>query len=174
MFTDLLPILVPARPWPVWLTSHPAGPRGQRTALAPGIWINTTPAWVGAAVFDSHTDLPPVRTEEAEIPHHGITLPEWHTWSLCAGMGVAAFFGSDAEERPTMKRSELAAARVVCAACPVKRECLTWAIDPVTEERHGVWGGTSGRQRTQMKKQLLAGAIADDLIDRWFASWLAA
>lgn len=38
----------------------------------------------------------------------------------------------------------------VCAVCPVQAECLDYAL--THDERHGVWGGTSERQRDRLRR----------------------
>ena len=43
----------------------------------------------------------------------------------------------------------VAAARAVCAICPVSGECLEYAMG--NNEQHGIWGGTTGRQRRRIK-----------------------
>lgn len=40
-------------------------------------------------------------------------------------------------------------AKTVCIGCPVKEECLTFALDECIDE--GVWGGTSERERKRMR-----------------------
>lgn len=42
------------------------------------------------------------------------------------------------------------AARAVCARCPVRVDCLEYALD--NDEHYGVWGGTSERERRRMRK----------------------
>lgn len=45
-------------------------------------------------------------------------------------------------------RREVAEAKAVCAACPVKTECLDYALDH--DEEHlgkGIWGGTTYEER---------------------------
>jgi hypothetical protein len=42
-------------------------------------------------------------------------------------------------------------ARRICRRCPVKAECLAYALK--YNERDGVWGGTSVRERRALKKQ---------------------
>ena len=39
-------------------------------------------------------------------------------------------------------------AKAVCAKCPVRAECLTWAL--TNNERFGVWGGLSERERRKV------------------------
>lgn len=40
---------------------------------------------------------------------------------------------------------QIAQAKAVCACCPVRRECLQYAL--ATHQVHGVWGGTSEEER---------------------------
>lgn len=42
-------------------------------------------------------------------------------------------------------------ALVVCAKCPVREDCLEHALE--TEERHGIWGGMTERQRAREIKR---------------------
>jgi WhiB family redox-sensing transcriptional regulator len=44
-----------------------------------------------------------------------------------------------------------ATAKAICAACPVANDCLEYALDAGIE--HGIWGGTSERQRRVMRRQ---------------------
>ena len=41
------------------------------------------------------------------------------------------------------------AAKAVCAECPVRAECLNYALENC--ERFGVWGGKSEKQRRRMR-----------------------
>jgi len=41
-------------------------------------------------------------------------------------------------------------AQEVCATCPVKLRCLDYALAARIE--HGVWGGTSSRQRSRINR----------------------
>jgi WhiB family transcriptional regulator, redox-sensing transcriptional regulator len=40
-------------------------------------------------------------------------------------------------------------AKKVCARCPVRLECLAWAL--THNEEFGVWGGTSEQERRRMR-----------------------
>ncbi|MEY2243496.1 WhiB family transcriptional regulator [Streptomyces sp. SAS_267] len=42
-------------------------------------------------------------------------------------------------------------AKAVCAGCPVREECLRWALD--TGQTVGVWGGTSEAERRALARR---------------------
>ena len=48
---------------------------------------------------------------------------------------------------------QIDAARQVCAACPVRTECLEYALS--TNQDSGVWGGTSEEERRSLRRQWL-------------------
>lgn len=39
----------------------------------------------------------------------------------------------------------------ICAVCPVRVQCLTWAL--AHDVRHGVWGGLSQKERSRLRNQ---------------------
>ncbi|WP_210115468.1 WhiB family transcriptional regulator [Mycobacterium sp. DL99] len=45
-------------------------------------------------------------------------------------------------------------AKAICGTCPVKAPCLQWALD--RDERFGIYGGATERDRRRMKKELAA------------------
>lgn len=61
--------------------------------------------------------------------------PEWRL-ANCISVGTEAFY-EDGDPSDVRRR--------VCDRCPIKRECLDYALE--TAERWGVWGGKSSRQR---------------------------
>lgn len=64
----------------------------------------------------------------------------WHTLAACRGMDTTIFYprvGENATE-----------AKLVCAGCDVRAECLTTALaDEATGHRFGVRGGLTPRER---------------------------
>lgn len=40
-------------------------------------------------------------------------------------------------------------AKAICAQCPVRAQCLEWAME--SGERFGVWGGLSERERVVLR-----------------------
>ena len=72
-------------------------------------------------------------------------IPEWVDDALCAQTDPDAFY----PEKGAGK-AEHDKAKHVCAKCPVRSDCLEWAIS--TDERYGIWGGLSERQRRRVKE----------------------
>jgi WhiB family transcriptional regulator, redox-sensing transcriptional regulator len=72
--------------------------------------------------------------------HH---TPPWMQHGRCRSLSPAEFFPSDGVgvER----------ARRICAECPVKAECLEYALTFRID--HGVWGGCSERERRRILRQ---------------------
>jgi WhiB family redox-sensing transcriptional regulator len=71
----------------------------------------------------------------------GVPDTEWMQRGLCRSTPLVNFF-------PTAGAG-VAVARKVCAKCPVRAECLEYAIqEGVT---HGVWGGASDRERQRIR-----------------------
>lgn len=61
----------------------------------------------------------------------------WMAEGLCAQTDPDAFFPG--------KGGSWREAKAVCAACPVLAECRDYSLEH--DERFGIWGGTSPRQR---------------------------
>lgn len=47
-------------------------------------------------------------------------------------------------------------AKAVCRRCPVRWECLTYALE--TRQRHGVWGGLTAEERVLLIRKIRADA----------------
>lgn len=66
--------------------------------------------------------------------------------AACQGADPDLFFNERGD------KASLAAARLICADCPVNAECLNHALD--NRELHGVWGGTTEKDRRAMRRNL--------------------
>ena len=98
---------------------------------------------------------------------HRVTLwpeaPEWHARAACRGSDVD-FFPSRAEvpdgvplTRGTSVTLEaIDACTAICDECPVRSECLEFAL--TNNERFGVWGGLTFRQRARIRRHRRMGA----------------
>jgi WhiB family redox-sensing transcriptional regulator len=70
--------------------------------------------------------------------------PPWVDDALCAETDPECFFPE--------KGGSTREAKAVCSRCPVAAPCLDWALEH--EERFGIWGGLSERERRKVAKQL--------------------
>lgn len=46
-----------------------------------------------------------------------------------------------------------AAARALCFACPLRTDCLSWALDHPAWTTHGIWGATTPERREQLRSE---------------------
>lgn len=69
----------------------------------------------------------------------------WQDKGLCAQTDPEAFFPERGESTKDAKR--------ICLGCEVKDECLQYALD--NDERFGVWGGMSERERRRLKRGII-------------------
>lgn len=69
---------------------------------------------------------------------------EWQLLGACRGEDTELFFHPEGERGPRRNNRE-AAAKAVCARCPVMDLCRAHAL--ATREPYGVWGGLSEHER---------------------------
>ncbi len=67
----------------------------------------------------------------------------WQADALCAQTDPEAFFPE--------KGGSTRDAKKVCSSCMVKSECLEYALE--NDERFGIWGGLSERERRRVRKR---------------------
>lgn len=68
---------------------------------------------------------------------------DWMADGKCHELPPSIFFPSDGVG--------VEVARKICAECPVKEPCLEYAMYHRVD--HGVWGGTSERERRRMARR---------------------
>lgn len=73
--------------------------------------------------------------------HDPINDDTWMDHALCQDVDPGVFFPERGQPTAPAKR--------ICAACPVRAECLSYAVDRYMT--HGIWGGTSERERRQIR-----------------------
>ncbi len=69
----------------------------------------------------------------------GFAREPWRAQAACQGAGPDLFFPPDAGEAAAHATWSPAPAQAVCATCPVRTDCLDWAV--ATRQPDGVWGG---------------------------------
>ena len=67
----------------------------------------------------------------------------WQTDSLCAQTDPEAFFPE--------KGGSTRDAKKICTSCEVRTRCLEYALE--NDERFGIWGGLSERERRKLRKR---------------------
>jgi len=78
-----------------------------------------------------------------------VTDESWRDRAACSEWYDPELFFIDTDDAVTE-------AKAVCAACPVRAVCLSWAL--ATKQQHGVWGGLSETDRDELRRE------------RWLAS----
>ena len=69
---------------------------------------------------------------------------DWQEQALCAQTDPEAFFPEKGGSTREAKR--------ICRACGVRDECLEFALEH--DERFGIWGGLSERERRRLKRDI--------------------
>lgn len=79
---------------------------------------------------------------------HGLDTA-WMALGACADASneVKAKFFADIE-RSGRARMDVVEAKAICLGCPVKDDCLDYAI---TSRMSGIWGGTTEKERKRQK-----------------------
>jgi WhiB family redox-sensing transcriptional regulator len=71
-----------------------------------------------------------------------VSRTDWRRRSRCVGDNADVLFVRGAEQRK---------AKLLCAPCPVRTECLAEALDE--RVRFGVWGGMTERERRALLRK---------------------
>ena len=83
-------------------------------------------------------------TDISRLPGPQSDLWEWQLLGACRGKDTELFFHPEGERGPRRANRE-AAAKAVCATCPVLLQCRRHAL--AAREPYGVWGGLSEHER---------------------------
>lgn len=78
----------------------------------------------------------------AQLLAIGEADPSWMALAVCPQTDPEAFFPE--------KGGSTRQAKAICAGCDVRPECLEYALD--NDERFGIWGGYSERERRKIAK----------------------
>lgn len=98
-----------------------------------------------------------VREQREELTYHGDPAdvldalaellegrPWWHTYAACRGLGATPWFPRRGDSTDD--------AKAVCSGCSVREDCLESALRQSSSDDHGVWGGTSARERKRLRR----------------------
>lgn len=70
----------------------------------------------------------------------------WYEEAACASYPAELFFP------PSDAPSAANAAKAICQGCPVREECLSFALE--TAQAEGVWGGMNAGERRRLRRRL--------------------
>jgi WhiB family redox-sensing transcriptional regulator len=97
--------------------------------ISPAIRITTAMAGSGGPMMDD-------------------TLPDWRAEAACVASDPDLFFPFAAGAVSARQANQ---ARRICARCPVRAQCLKFAMD--IPEAHGIWGGTTPQERLRQRRR---------------------
>jgi len=80
------------------------------------------------------------------LPISDVEALAWQARALCAQTDPEAFFPEKGGSTREAKR--------VCLSCEVRVECLEYALEQ--DERFGIWGGLSERERRRLKRRAVS------------------
>ena len=70
----------------------------------------------------------------------------WREKAACRDLDTGMFFpDSESDAGPALE---------VCGACPVRMECLEWAL--ATRQHDGIWGGATETERKRIRRRRAA------------------
>ena len=73
----------------------------------------------------------------------------WAEAGRCAGVDPDVFF--------PRRGDDPGPAKAFCRACPVRSECLSWALE--SNQKHGIWGGMTESQRRRLRRSTITPTI---------------
>lgn len=88
--------------------------------------------------------IPPI---PVDVPSSTANDLQWQEQALCPQTDPEAFFPEKGGSTREAKR--------ICWKCPVRQKCLDYALS--NDERFGIWGGLSERERRRVKRPVEPG-----------------
>lgn len=93
-------------------------------------------------------------------------LRDWRNQATCRDQDPDLFFpvGGDSalhgRARTGVVQVQIAQAKTVCARCPVRFECGSWALD--TGQDYGVWGGFDEEERRVIRRRFAWDTLSEE------------
>ena len=93
----------------------------------------------------------------------GVIGLEWQGRAACRDVDPELFFPASQDYTAPANVRALIEAGAVCGRCPVRRECLTYAVD--SGQTYGIWAGRSPAELRAIRRTRAAGD-PDPEVDR--------
>jgi WhiB family redox-sensing transcriptional regulator len=78
------------------------------------------------------------------------TIPQWRGLASCARHTPELFFPVG---ETGLGGTQIAMAKRICIGCPVRQECLDYAL--ASNQRFGIWGGLTEEERRPVRRRWL-------------------
>ena len=78
------------------------------------------------------------------------TIPQWRGLASCARHTPDLFLPAG---ETGLGGTQIAMAKRICIGCPVRQECLDYAL--VSNQRFGIWGGLTEEERRPVRRRWL-------------------
>jgi WhiB family transcriptional regulator, redox-sensing transcriptional regulator len=78
------------------------------------------------------------------------TIPQWRGLASCARHTPDLFFPVG---ETGLGGTQIAMAKRICIGCPVRQECLDYAL--ASNQRFGIWGGLTEEERRPVRRRWL-------------------
>lgn len=75
----------------------------------------------------------------------------WRSYAKCRGVDPEVFFPDPPGCRTGRHEEAEEAAKAICRECPVRAQCLEWAL--ANRERDGILGGCTAEEREDIRFQ---------------------
>lgn len=89
-----------------------------------------------------------VWSESASVPT--LTKPSWQSLGNCRGFTKLFFYAPRGRNSTKNANEAEQFCKQLCADCPVKDQCLAYALD--NDEQYGIWGGLTPSQRNMVRR----------------------
>jgi WhiB family redox-sensing transcriptional regulator len=94
------------------------------------------------AVRPQHEEMSMTQYQDAPRPARLTAQENWRSSAACRSGDPDLFFPISGSGESLEQAAE---AKAICAGCPVRRQCLAFALQ--TRQVYGIWGGLTERER---------------------------
>lgn len=101
--------------------------------------------------------------KNSSSPNTGLDIPrkQWFEMAACRGKTELMF------PKQHKDITYIAQARAICKSCPVKAQCLEYALEFPPADMHGVWAGLTSRQLAQEQRKRKIRPVRPTLAQMW-------
>lgn len=100
---------------------------------------------------------------KSSTPESPLAIPKksWFDMAACRGKTELMF------PKQHKDITYIAQARAICKSCPVRAQCLEYALEFPPADMHGVWAGLTSRQLAQEQRRRKIKPIRPTLAQMW-------